>query len=253
MYETFDFLAQILDLCVRGWRWASHCQYSSCWHVLKESWVHRRRNLWAAIQQGHNPAHVYHVRQGMDQELLCSDFDGCLQRSTRSIWGGGLLWVDFLFLQSRQLEASKCLIKLIINTCARPSQMEWKSQEPRYIMIHFLSTSALSGFASLSKLASTASFQCQGPWRQSTATCTMKMLLRTTFPAWSLTTEAWAIWASLCFDAIVAQHLLWLLRLRGVSMQFSSTRKKPNAFNLLHQLRLLRSGQQEFEEAQSSC
>lgn len=39
----------------------------------------------------------------------------------------------------------------------------------------------------------------------------------------------------------------------GVSMQYASTRKKPNAFNLLHQLRLLRSGQAEYEEVHSSC
>ena len=32
-------------------------------------------------------------------------------------------------------------------------------------------------------------------------------------------------------------------------MQFASTRRKPNCFNLLHQLRLMRDGQEAFEQA----
>lgn len=35
--------------------------------------------------------------------------------------------------------------------------------------------------------------------------------------------------------------------LSGVTMQFAGTRRKPNAFNLLHQLRLMADGQEEFE------
>lgn len=35
-------------------------------------------------------------------------------------------------------------------------------------------------------------------------------------------------------------------------MQFASTRRKPNAFNLLHQLRMMQNGQEAFESVSLS-